>query len=342
MKAKRQPSLPVIRLSLLKPVVEALENSHLAIEEVFSEFSIKNENIDDPEFWIPATKLYALVERLAELSGDPYFGVHSGERLDPWGWSPTANAASTSSTVSEFLLKFMCDSQEDVNSCIYILNTANDRTTFREQRVADGGILPQHNDGYTVTYLLAILRGAIGSAWDGSKVVARVCDPKVIPTGYLGIRIAKTDTMGASISFPTSWLLLPVKPDLSASVDHTVKITEFPAGNIVDAFRYAVTPYIHEPALGSDRAAELCKMSKRTLARKLEARGTTTLQEISRMRRARAEQQLSETELSIARIASSLGYTDPAVFSRAFKRWTGLAPSQYRKSRRLHEASRDS
>ena len=138
--------------------------------------------------------------------------------------------------------------------------------------------------------------------------------------------------MGASVSFPTSWLLLPVKPDSSATMDHTVKITEFPAGNIVDAFRYAVTPYIQEPALGADRAAALCKMSKRTLARKLEARGTTTIQEISRMRRARAEQQLRETGQSIARIASSVGYTDPAVFSRAFKRWTGLAPSQYRKS----------
>jgi AraC-like DNA-binding protein len=334
MKAKRQPSLPVIRLSLLKPVVETLENSRLVIEEVFSEFSIKNENIDDPEFWIPATKLYALVERLAEISGDPYFGVHSGEQLDPWSWSPTANAARTSSTVSEFLLKFMCDSQEDVNSCVYILNTVNDRTTFREQRVADGGILPQHNDGYTVTYLLAILRGAVGPAWDGSKVIARVCDPEVIPPGYLGIRTAKTDTMGASVSFPTSWLLLLVKPDSSASVDHTVKITEFPANNIVDAFQYAVTPYIHEPVLGSDRAAELCKMSKRTLARRLEAQGTTTIQEISRMRRARAEQQLRETGQSIARIASSVGYSDPAVFSRAFKRWTGLAPSQYRKNSR--------
>jgi len=59
------------------------------------------------------------------------------------------------------------------------------------------------------------------------------------------------------------------------------------------------------------------------------------------MRRTRAEQQLRETAQSIARIASSVGYSDPAVFSRAFKLWTGLAPSQYRKSRRLHEASRD-
>lgn len=336
MKAKRPPALPVIRLSLLKPVVETLENSHPAIEEVFSEFSIKNENIDDPEFWIPATKLYALVERLAEISGDPYFGVHSGEQMNPWSWSPTANAARTSRTVSEFLIKFMCDSQDDVNSCIYVLNTVNDRTTFREQRVADGGILPQHNDGYTVTYLLAILRGAVGPAWDGSKVVARVCDPEVIPPGYLGIRTAKTDTMGASVSFPTSWLLLPVKPDSNASVDHTVKVTEFPAGNIVDAFRYAVTPYIQEPALGADRAAALCKMSKRTLARRLEARGTTTIQEISRMRRARAEQQLRETGLSIAQIALSVGYPDPVVFSRAFKRWTGLAPSQYRKNSRTN------
>lgn len=49
------------------------------------------------------------------------------------------------------------------------------------------------------------------------------------------------------------------------------------------------------------------------------------------VRMQRACEFLDTTESSIQSIASQLGYEDPLYFSRAFKRCTGLSPSQYRK-----------
>lgn len=230
----------------------------------------------------------------------------------------------------EFLLRFMADSQQDVNSCDYSLNTVGDRTTLHERRRSDGSILPRHNDGYTVTYLLSILRGAVGESWNGKHVMAQVCDPGVIPPGYLGIRTAKTDTLGALISFPAHWLLLPFGSSAKPEDPIPNRIGSSPLTSIVDAFQFAISSHIHESNLDTERAAELCGMSKRTLARKLSNRDTSCYREICRMRQERAEQQLRETKLSITRIGASVGYPDPAVFSRAFKRWTGKSPREFR------------
>jgi len=194
--------------------------------------------------------------------------------------------------------------------------------------------MPRHNDGYTVTYLLSILRGAVGPQWDGGNVLARVCDPDVIPPGYLGIRMAFTDTMGASISFPTRWLLLPVGSGPQLKISSIDPNRSTLAGDIISAFRYSVAPHISESGLDIQRVSELCGLNKRTLARKLKRRGTTAGTEISKLRRVRAEQQLRETDLAVAKIAANVGYSDPVVFSRAFKRWTGMSPRQYRSNSR--------
>ncbi len=48
-------------------------------------------------------------------------------------------------------------------------------------------------------------------------------------------------------------------------------------------------------------------------------------------RRQYAETKLINTTSKISDIAYQLGYNDTAHFTRAFKRWTGMAPSVYRK-----------
>ena len=171
----------------------------------------------------------------------------------------------------------------------------------------------------------------MGLSWNGSQVVACVCEPDVVPKGYLGIRTAKTDTMGASLSFPSHWLLSPVNQHGLNSADPEETKSTLPASNIVGALRYAVATHLHEMNLNAERAAEICGINKRTLARRLAARGTSIGSEISAMRRERASQLLADTDKTVRAVALDVGYPDPAVFSRAFKRWTGMTPSQYRK-----------
>lgn len=76
-------------------------------------------------------------------------------------------------------------------------------------------------------------------------------------------------------------------------------------------------------------AAELA-LSTRSLQRRLHEEDTSFKQLLDKVRRELAKQYLSLGEHSLSEISYLLGYGDQPSFSRAFKRWFGMSPSQYR------------
>lgn len=76
--------------------------------------------------------------------------------------------------------------------------------------------------------------------------------------------------------------------------------------------------------------ARLFHLTPRTLHRRLLEEGASYKTIVEEVRRSLAVEHLKSGHLSIQEIAYSLGYTDLANFRRAFKRWEGIAPSEYR------------
>ena len=78
--------------------------------------------------------------------------------------------------------------------------------------------------------------------------------------------------------------------------------------------------------------ARLFHMTPRTLHRKLQDEGTSYRALLDDVRCALAMEHLKSDRLSVQEIGFTLGYTDMANFRRAFKRWQGLAPTDFRQS----------
>lgn len=76
--------------------------------------------------------------------------------------------------------------------------------------------------------------------------------------------------------------------------------------------------------------ARLFNLTPRTLHRHLIDEGTSYKAILEEVRHSLALQHLKSGRLSIQEIAYALGYTDIANFRRAFKRWEGVPPSDYR------------
>ena len=75
-------------------------------------------------------------------------------------------------------------------------------------------------------------------------------------------------------------------------------------------------------------------MSPRTLRRKLGAVGIRFQVVLDDERRLVAEDYLSNSELTIQQIAEQCDFSDAQNFSQAFKRWTGMSPTEYRNTQR--------
>ena len=75
-----------------------------------------------------------------------------------------------------------------------------------------------------------------------------------------------------------------------------------------------------------DRIAGEMGLSRQTLYRRLKDEGVTFEELLDKLRHRLALRYLQGDRMSVKATAYRLGFSDPAAFSRAFKRWTGASP----------------
>jgi len=85
-----------------------------------------------------------------------------------------------------------------------------------------------------------------------------------------------------------------------------------------------------EPSLND--AAERFHLSARSLQRRLQEEELTWKKLLEKTRRTLVERHLSVPGTTVTQLAFLLGFSDVSAFSRAFKKWYGVAPSQFKKS----------
>lgn len=72
-------------------------------------------------------------------------------------------------------------------------------------------------------------------------------------------------------------------------------------------------------------------MSTRTLSRRLSEKGTTYRQLVQDTQHQISIDLLTNTSETVSEIAFQTGFSEQSAFNRAFKRWTGMSPLEYRK-----------
>lgn len=97
--------------------------------------------------------------------------------------------------------------------------------------------------------------------------------------------------------------------------------------------RKLVTEQLRTAAPNAERIARALSMSHRTMSRRLEIERTTFNAEVDSVRRTLALDLVRNCGVPLAEVAFRLRFSHVASFHRAFKRWTGLTPVQYRSAR---------
>lgn len=90
-------------------------------------------------------------------------------------------------------------------------------------------------------------------------------------------------------------------------------------------------PILHTGQISMDAIAAQLGVSRQTLYRNLKSEGATFEQVLDDLRHRLALEYLRGRKASVNETAYLVGFSDPAAFSRAFKRWTGMSPRDARK-----------
>jgi AraC-like DNA-binding protein len=106
--------------------------------------------------------------------------------------------------------------------------------------------------------------------------------------------------------------------------------------------RRALTARLARGQTDIDDIARDLGTSSRTLQRRLSTAGLSYQELLDGVRRDTAERYIAKTSLSIGEVAYLLGYSEPAAFHRAFKRWHDVTPQAFREqSRRVGDKKSD-
>ena len=103
-----------------------------------------------------------------------------------------------------------------------------------------------------------------------------------------------------------------------------------PQGSLSDRVERALWAGLKEGEVSLEWTGEFLAIGSRTLQRRLRDEGTSFNELRDGFRREMAARLLAQKDLAIYEVALLLGYSEPSTFYRAFRRWTGTSPRQYR------------
>jgi AraC-like DNA-binding protein len=299
--------------------------------------------LEDHDARVPFSSYVALMRAGKSLSGDPALALHFGENVDIADVSIVGLLGQAAET--------MADALAQLNRYVRLVVEAgrpDGRDRFELQRGEDGlwlhdtrpfaDLFPELTES-AFAQLVSSTRKVVG--WPFVTAV-HVTHPD---PGYAA---EYERVLGAPVTFQAgrnamrltdAWetqrvALLPryVFGVLSERADELLESLGS-SGTTRSLVEGLLMPVLHTGEASMDATAARLGLSRQTLFRRLKAEGTTFEKVLDDLRRRMAIDYLAAGKVSVNEAAYLLGFSEPAAFSRAFKRWTGSSPRAARQGR---------
>lgn len=305
---------------------------------------IDAKTLTDQDNRLPFARYVTLMRAAKELTGNPALALEFGAHSDFRAWSVVGLISHASSTMLEAAAQL-----NRYGSLVVEVNVAGDGPRFT-QIVKDGELwmVDQRADPNAFPELTE-------STWSRFICTARQNFPHA--TFALGAHVthpapphrdAYDRLWRVPISFDSAWNAIKVHPawptlKIDGGNRYVFGVLAEKADALLRELEASKTergrvesllmPMLHTGDIGMDAIAAKLGVSRQTLYRSLKAEGVTFEQVLDELRHKMALDYLSARKVSVNETAYLVGFSDPAAFSRAFKRWTGVSPRAFRTRR---------
>jgi AraC-like DNA-binding protein len=328
---------PTTSVSKLMSLFTLLERSNISVKSFLRDAGLDEETAAYPDRRVPLDVVSNLNLRAVELTGDEFIGLHQGEVFT--GFSNILGyVLMNCRDVAEAIEKY-AKYQQILDEGRVLLYRADGETVVMQYMI-DHPFL--RNDRHLVEHMMAGMltysRNLTGADLQCSEVTFAHAAPTDI--GEYQRLFKCTPQFNSEMNtlvFDSAYLQLPIlQPNrellvvlerYAREVLARLRQDDSHAGRarrmIVDVLRGAA-PSIR-------MIASKMNMSVRNLQMKLREEGTTYSELLAEGRRELAQEYLRDQNVPIEEITYLLGFSEPSVFHRTFKRWTGITPGVFRK-----------
>jgi AraC-like DNA-binding protein len=308
-------------------------------DALFARHGLTPERLADPDGRVPLTAYYETVEYAAAALDDPHLGLHYIETLGFASSDGLGYLAMFSSTVGEAMDRFIryLPLLNDGEQLIQ-MNATGGRAEFLCTAWGPDRPGKSHMVEMFATGFLTLPARVSGKPVEVTSLAfAHDLRPGASIDEYVRV-FGRAPAFGAdenTWSFAEEVLsraVLDANPNLAQFFEAYLQarraVSDAPAP-LVNRVRMTIADALRERQVQLGEVARRLGVSERTLQRHLGSCGMAFEELLNAERRLLAEKYLRAGK-SISEVSELLGYAEPAVFQRAFKRWTGSTPGTWR------------
>lgn len=326
------------RASALGPISDFVETRGGSIERIFERVDLPLALLDNPDLPLPLREQFKVLSEAGREIGDPYFGAALGRLVRMENLSAFGAWVSSAPTLAGAIDRSHRGLNRYLQTATVLAFQTSDTTARWSIEFLDPGTDGRfQNELLGVSYLIDGVRSYAGSSW--SPTLIRSTCIGAAEAASLEKVFEAPVLHGASVSAIDFDIdLLAAKGQRDVKPDFGLEPPIPPSAGDREDVAALLAIALLEGYPRIDWVASKLKTSRRSLQRSLNADGCSFSDVLEGLLKDRATLLVESTDHDLTDIAHQLGYSDSAHFSRAFRRWTGMAPSRYRTARRIISA----
>lgn len=324
------------RVGFLVVVPQLLREFGIDPASVLAALGLEPSDLDDPEGVISYPTMGRLIESCVVRSGCQHFGLLIGQRAGTLSLGLIGDLMRHAPTLGVALRDLVRHQHRHSHGSVVYLLEHGDNVLFG-YAILQPGIAgaAQIYDG-SMAIAFSIIRRAVGNADSDELTVfmSRSKPSDLEPYRRCFGATMQFDNEHTGVLVPRSWMDRPtvganpvVRTTLEKGATSYWKAGDY---DVITQIRRTLAEGLLTGEIGSDAVARLLGFSQRSLRRRLDEHQTSFQEILNETRFEWAKQLLYNTDLGIGQIGLVLRYSDPSVFTRAFTRWSGLRPSEWR------------
>ena len=323
--------------SLLIGVWNLLEFYGIDPEPLFREMSMNPELMKQPGGRYRLDSIDNLWRKASKIIDDPCFGLKAAELWHPSNFGALGYSMLASNTLRTALERVERYHRFLSDELFIKLNETEEGLTYTLIFNQEKRNIPERNDAILAVTMSMCRMNYIE---DLAPVSVTLTHPK--PS--CSARFYEYFRSPVVFEAPANSLTLPIEavdknlpgsnPQLAELNDQVMieYLAKLDQDHIIQKVKAVIIDQLPSGNVTDESVARELYMSSRKLQRQLRSDDTTFTTLLNEIRQDLAQRYLREQDISLTEIAFLLGFSESSAFSRAFKRWMGVSPSEYRKA----------